>query len=40
MSSSSPRLKLMPSAVPCTSRNRPLSVMTTFMSTSAAESST
>ena len=34
------RLKLMPSAVPCTSRKRPPSVMTTFMSTSAAESST
>ena len=34
-SSSSPRLKAMPSAVPCTSMKRPDSVMTTFMSTSA-----
>ena len=33
-------MKRMPSAVPCTSTKRPLSVITTFMSTSAAESST
>jgi hypothetical protein len=40
MLSSSPRLKGWPSAVPCTSTNRPSDVMTTFMSTSARLSST
>ena len=38
-SSSSPRENGAPSAVPCTSMNRPLPVMTTFMSTSARASS-
>jgi len=38
--SSSPRLKATPSAVPWTSMNLPSPVMTTFMSTSAEESST
>ncbi len=38
-SSSSPRVKAMPSAVPCTSTKRPDPVITTFMSTSARESS-
>ena len=37
--SSSLRVNAMPSAVPCTSTNLPAPVMTTFMSTSARESS-
>jgi len=39
ISSSSPLVKGMPSAVPWTSMNRPEDVMTTFMSTSARLSS-